>query len=93
MVFTTASGRPIESRNLVRTFDSICNAARLRRIRLHDLRRTVASLLNKLGIPPRDVQLILGHARVAITQEVYTDVDRESRQDAIRQLQGLIGGK
>jgi integrase len=71
LVFITATGRPIWPRNLVRTLESLCDMGELRRIRLHDLRRTVASLLNKIGAPPRDAQQILGHARVAITQEIY----------------------
>lgn len=92
LVFTTATGRPIEPRNFVRTFDYLCAAAGVRRIRVHDLRRTVASLLNKLGVPARDAQLILGHTRIALTQEIYTDVDQESRADALNRMQGLLAG-
>jgi len=92
LVFTTATGRPIEPRNFVRTFDYLCAAAGVRRIRVHDLRRTVASLLNKLGIPARDAQLILGHTRIALTQEIYTEVDQESRADALNRMQGLLAG-
>jgi integrase len=90
LVFTTSTGRPIEPRNLVRTFDSICQAAGIRRIRVHDLRRTAATLFNKLGVPARDAQLILGHSRISLTQEIYTDVDRESRAVALNRMQGLF---
>jgi len=92
LVFTTATGRPIEPRNFVRTFEYLCAAAGVRRIRVHDLRRTVASLLNKLGIPARDAQLILGHTRISLTQEIYTQVDQESRTDALNRMQGLLAG-
>jgi integrase len=92
LVFTTATGRPIEPRNFVRTFEYLCAATGVRRIRVHDLRRTVASLLNKVGVPARDAQLILGHTRIALTQEIYTEVDQESRAEALNRMQGLLTG-
>ena len=92
LVFTSATGRPIEPRNFVRTFEYLCAATGVRRIRVHDLRRTVASLLNKLGVPARDAQLILGHTRIALTQEIYTEVDQESRAEALNRMQGLLAG-
>jgi hypothetical protein len=39
--------------------------------------------------PPRDAQLILGHSRIALTQEIYADVDRESKSIALNRMQGL----
>lgn len=92
LVFRTSTGGPIEPRNLVRTFHSTCRKAGIRRIRLHDLRRTAATLLNKLGVPARDTQLILGHSRISITQEIYTDVDRESKTLALNRMQLLLAG-
>jgi integrase len=76
----------------VRTFDVTCRKAGIRRIRLHDMRRTAATLLNKLGVPARDTQLILGHSRISITQEIYTDVDRESKTLALNRMQWLLAG-
>jgi integrase len=90
LVFRTSTGQPIEPRNLVRSFEAICRHAGLRRIRVHDTRRTAATLLNKLGVPARDTQLILGHSRISITQEIYTDVDRESKTIALNRMQKLL---
>jgi integrase len=92
LVFMTATGQPIEPSNFVRSFERLCARAEVRRIRVHDLRRTAATLLNKLGVPPRDAQLILGHSRIALTQEIYTDVDRESKTFALNRMQGLFAG-
>jgi len=30
-------------------------------------------LLKDLGVPPRDTMEILGHARIAVTMEIYTN--------------------
>ncbi|MEU8040992.1 tyrosine-type recombinase/integrase [Streptosporangium sp. NPDC049078] len=90
LVFTTKSGRPIEPRNLARSFARIVAANKLRPIRVHDLRHTAASLLKKLGVAPRDAMEILGHSRISVTMEIYTHGDGESRQDAIKKVNGLF---
>lgn len=92
LVFTTAHGRPIEPRNLGRSFDRIVQAAGLRSIRLHDLRHTTASLLKNLGVPARDAMVILGHSRISVTLEIYTHVDEESRRDAVGRIDRLLSG-
>ena len=51
LVFTTRTGRPIEPRNLVRSFRRICETKHVRLIKLHHIRHTVASLLKALGVP------------------------------------------
>ena len=91
LVFTTRTGRPVEPRNLARSFDRIITRAGLRPIRLHDLRHTTAALLKNLGVPPRDTMEILGHARIAVTMEIYTSADGTSRRDAIGKLSQLLG--
>jgi integrase len=92
LVFTTRTGRPVEPRNLARSFERITAKARLRTIRLHDLRHTAATLLKDLGVPARDTMDILGHTRIAVTMEVYTGADDASRRDAIGRLSALFGG-
>ncbi len=47
LVFTSRSGLPIEPRNVDRTFARVCTDNGLRRIRLHDLRHTTATLLRR----------------------------------------------
>jgi integrase len=54
LVFTTRTGQPVEPRNLVRSFERLIDGSGLRKIRLHDLRATVATLLKTLGVAQRD---------------------------------------
>jgi Phage integrase family len=91
LVFTTRTGRPVEPRNLARSFDRIITRGGLRPIRLHDLRHTTATLLKNLGVSLRDTMEILGHARIAVTMEIYTSADGTSRRDAIGKLSQLLG--
>jgi integrase len=90
LVFTTRTGRPIEPRNLVRSFRRICEANHVRLIKLHHIRHTVASLLKALHIPARDTQVILGHSRMAVTLEIYTQTDDEAQLDALTRLHNLF---
>jgi integrase len=90
LVFTTRTGRPIEPRNLVRSFRRICDKNDIRIIKVHHLRHTVGSLLKDLKIPARDAQAILGHTRISTTLEIYTNVDGEARRDALTRLHGLL---
>jgi integrase len=93
LVFTTRTGRPIEPRNLVPSFTRICDNAGLRKIRVHALRHTTASLLKGLGVPARDAQIILRHAPISTTQQIYTHVDEVARREALSKLNRLPGGE
>jgi integrase len=90
LAFTTRTGRPVEPRNLVRSFRRICDANKVRLIKVHHLRHTVGSLLKDLRVPARDAQTILGHTRISTTLEIYTDTDDEARRDALTRLHGLL---
>jgi integrase len=90
LIFTTKTGRPIEPRNLVRSFQRICSAHGLRVIKVHHLRHTTATLLKNLGVPARDAQLILGHSRLALTQEIYTHEDRQAQHDALTKISAAL---
>ena len=91
LVFTTRTGRPVEPRNLAWSFHRIIASQGLRPIRLHSLRHTTATLLKDLGVPPRDTMEILGHARIAVTMEIYTAADEASRRAALSKLSTLLG--
>ena len=91
LIFTTRTGRPVESRNLTRSFHRICATYDLRGIKLHHLRHTTATLLKNLGVPARDAQLILGHSRLAVTLEIYSHEDREARREALTRISIALG--
>lgn len=90
LIFTTATGRPIEPNNFVRSFQRLCREHGLRIIKVHHLRHTAATLLKKLGVPARDTQLILGHSQISITQEIYQHVDMESRRSALERMESIF---
>lgn len=76
LVFSTRTGLPLEPRNLNRSFERVCDINGIRRVKVHALRHTTASLLKALGVPPKDAQVILGHANASTTTQIYTHVDQ-----------------
>lgn len=88
-VFATKTGRPIEPRNFVRSFHRVREKQGLRRIRIHDVRHTAATMLKNSGVPARDAQLILGHSTVLITQEIYQHDDMDSRAAALASVEKI----
>jgi integrase len=82
LVFTTALGTPIHPRNLSRDFHLAVREAGVPSIRLHDLRHTAATLALTGGAHPKQVQEMLGHARVAITLDVYSHVSEQMHAEA-----------
>ncbi|MFF3819328.1 tyrosine-type recombinase/integrase [Streptomyces bluensis] len=89
-VFTTRTGRPVEPRNLYRSFTRVAQSAGLRVIRLHDARHGTATLLTAAGVAPRVVMEILGHSQISITMDVYTHVVQDTQREAMSHMDRLL---
>ena len=59
--------KPVHSRNINNGFDNFCKANNLRRIKIHDLRHTNATLLISSGTNFKTVSERLGHKDIGIT--------------------------
>ncbi|MGN9793554.1 tyrosine-type recombinase/integrase [Streptomyces sp. OZ13] len=89
-VFATRNGRPVEPRNVYRSFTRVAASAGLRVIRLHDARHGCATLLTAAGVAPRVVMEILGHSQISITMDVYTHVVQDTQREAISHMDRLL---
>jgi integrase len=58
----------------------------LRKITVHDARRTCGSLLVDLDVHPRVAMGILRHADFSITMEIYSQVSPAATREALRRL-------
>lgn len=90
VVFTTSKGTPIHPRDALAFFHRALTKAGLPTMRFHDLRHSCASLLAALNVHPRIAMEILGHANIAITQNLYTHVFDESKREVAILLNDLI---
>jgi integrase len=91
LVFTTRAGTPFEPRNLNRRFETRCAKAGVRRITVHDMRHTCATLLAALDVHPRVAMRILRHAQIDATMNVYTEVSDAKTLNALKRLGRQLG--
>jgi integrase len=90
LVFTTHFGTPLSPRNDYRDFQRLIGVAGLRRVRLHDLRHTAASLMLAQGVNPRVVMEILGHSQISVTMNTYSHVTPTSSREAVALVEVLL---
>ena len=86
LVFTTRTGTPFEPRNFNRRFETRCAKAAVRRITVHEMRHTCATLLAALDVHPRVAMRVLRHAQIDVTMNVYTEVSDAKTLQALKRL-------
>jgi integrase len=86
LVFTGRYGTPVDPRTLNRRFTARCSAAGVRVLRVHDARKTCATLLVDLDVHPRVIVRVLRHADLAVTMEIYANASSTATREALRRL-------
>ncbi len=85
-VFTSPVGGRLYPPDITRAFHQLTDRAGLPRIRLHDLRHTIATLMLKSGEVTKVVTERLGHSTTAYTQDAYQEVMPGMQRDAARRF-------
>jgi len=81
-IFARSDGSLPDPCYLSKFFQRIVEGAGLKRIRLHDLRHTCATLLRKSGQQIEVISKMLGHASVLVTLKIYDHWEGELRAPA-----------
>ena len=85
-------GNIIRPNYLTTSFQVLLERNGLRKIRLHDLRHSCASLLLKNGVPMKQIQEWLGHSDFSTTANIYAHLDYNSKlNSADAMLAGMSG--
>jgi integrase len=86
-VFLTAEGTPMDSCNWRnRVFNKALKKGGLRKIRIHDLRHTYASLLIQGGESLAYIRDQLGHHSIKVTVDIYGHLAPEGNKEAVDRL-------
>ena len=91
LIFTTSTGRVIDPRGLNRMLTILCRDAKVRRVRVHDLRHTCASLLLAQGVDARTIMETLGHSTITMTLDTYAHVMGTTLRAAADQMDDALG--
>jgi integrase len=70
-VITSQTGTPVNPSNIRRFFNTFLKKINVRRIRLHDIRHTVANLGLQNDIPIEVLSQAFGHTRIDTTKQIY----------------------
>jgi len=92
LVFPSRTGRLLNPGNVHRALRNYAAKAGVPVIRVHDLRRTYASLLAEDGYHPSVIQRLLGHASPDLALRVYTSAHESRLEAATVDLGGQSGG-
>ncbi|WP_238428322.1 tyrosine-type recombinase/integrase [Frankia nepalensis] len=87
---TTAAGRPVDPRNVNRWWDVVCEQASVRRVRVHDLRHTAATLLFRAGVDLNEIRALLRHTRIGTTADIYVDVFDDVKRETACSMDGIL---
>jgi integrase len=92
LIFTNAHGGPIDPNNVDRDYDRLVKKAGVKRIRIHDLRHSYATLALATGEHIKVVSETLGHADIAITLRTYVHVMPEQKRALADKMESLLLG-
>lgn len=91
LIFCNREGLPLDMQNLTyRYFRPILKKAKLKQIRLYDLRHTHATLLLIDGINPKIVAERLGHSSVVLTLDTYSHVIPTMQKETAEKLEKMF---
>lgn len=91
LIFTTARGTPLDSRNVTRYLQRHLARLGLPRQRFHDLRHAFATLMIESGEDLGTVSRILGHADFATTADVYAHLTPAMLDRAAERMDAILG--
>jgi integrase len=92
LVFTTATGRPIDASNLRRYFRQACKRAGIGRWTPYEMRHSAASLMSAAGVPLEHVADVLGHDSTRMAALVYRHVLAPTVEAGAAPMQALLSG-
>lgn len=91
LVFTTPTGAPIHSTNLLPPWHALLRRLGLPKVTVHDLRHAAATMMLTEGVPLPVIAAVLGHSTVRVTADLYAHVIEESKVQASDAIARALG--
>ncbi len=89
-VFCNDLGYPIDDKRPARNLKSILTKLNIEPIKFHGLRHTYATRLFEANVPPKTVQVLMGHYDISITLDIYTHVMEDTKLEAVDRLNEIF---
>ena len=86
-VFLSERGTPIKNN----AYDSLiyyyCDRIGMKKFSMHTLRHTFATRCIEGGMRPKTLQMILGHANISMTMDLYVHVTEDAKKQEIKNIE------
>lgn len=89
-VFCDNLGYPIDDTRPNRNLKSLLTKLNIEPLKFHGLRHTYATRLFEAGVPPKTVQVLMGHYDISITLDIYTHVMENTKLEAVDKLNEIF---
>lgn len=89
-IFCDKLGYPIDDKRPARNLKSILTKLDIEPIKFHGLRHTYATRLFEANVPPKTVQVLMGHYDISITLDIYTHVMEDTKLEAVEKLNEIF---
>lgn len=89
-VFCDKLGYPIDDKKPARNLKTILTKLGIEPIKFHGLRHTYATRLFEANVPPKTVQVLMGHYDISITLDIYTHVMEGTKLEAVEKLNEIF---
>ena len=83
--------RGLSVNQIVNRWQHVCHVAKVEGLTIHDLRRSFATRLSRVGVPLAAARKLLGHAKLATTMKYYVGASEDDLRDAIQRLEAATG--
>lgn len=91
-VFCSAAGTTILPHNFNKSFLVIRKKLGIEDINIHALRHTFATRMLEAGVSMKEVQELLGHAKIAMTADIYSHVSPELKKASAQKMNDILSG-
>ncbi|MDU4493606.1 MAG: tyrosine-type recombinase/integrase, partial [Staphylococcus warneri] len=73
-----------------RNLKSILTKLGIEPLKFHGLRHTYATRLFEANVPPKTVQVLMGHYDISITMDIYTHVMESTKLEAVEKINAIF---
>lgn len=89
-IFADELGNPIDDKRPGRNLKIVLKSIDIEPIKFHALRHTYATRLFEAKVPPKTVQVLMGHYDISITMDIYTHVMEDVKIEAVDKLNDIF---
>lgn len=89
-LFCKKTGEPLTPRDLRTKFNVILERANLPKISPHGLRHTYTALQIQAGTDPKSLQILLGHADIKTTLNIYAHLTEDKKRQTISKFDEML---